>query len=156
MTTLIPILGDQLSFRLSALSQADPADTILLMVEVGDETSYVRHHKTKIAYILSAMRHHAEALRAAGWTVDYVQLEESENTHSFTGELARAIQRHDPDQIVVTEAGEWRVAAMLDSWQTLFGVPVDIREDTRFICNHRSSMIGPEDAQSSGWNFSTA
>jgi deoxyribodipyrimidine photolyase-like uncharacterized protein len=41
------------------------------MMEVAEETTYVRHHKRKIAFILSAMRHHADALRQAGWTVDY-------------------------------------------------------------------------------------
>ena len=64
--TLISILGDQLSLDLSSLNHADPATSVILMMEVADETTYVRHHKRKIAYILSAMRHHAEALRAAG------------------------------------------------------------------------------------------
>ena len=74
------------------------------MMEVADETTYVRHHKQKIAYILSAMRHHAEALREAGWTVDYVALDDPDNSGSFTGEVARAVERHDPERIVVTEA----------------------------------------------------
>jgi deoxyribodipyrimidine photolyase-related protein len=134
--TLIPVLGDQLSPAISALDGADPADTVPLMTEVADETRYVRHHKTKLAYILSAMRHHADALTAAGWRVDYVRLDDPDNTGSFTGELARAIQRHAPDRIVTTEAGEWRVRAMQDEWQTLFGLPVDIRPDTRFIASH--------------------
>ena len=136
MPVLIPVLGDQLSFDLSALRDADPADTELLMVEVAEETTYVRHHKAKIAYILSAMRHHAAALREAGWTVEYTRLDDPDNAGSFTGELARAIARHDPARIVVTECGEWRVAAMLDGWQTLFGVPVEIRTDTRFLASH--------------------
>jgi len=136
MKTLIPILGDQLSLDLSALAGADPADSVLLMMEVADETGYVRHHRKKIVYILSAMRHHAAALIAAGWTVDYVRLDDPDAADSFTGEIARAIARHAPDRIVVTEAGEWRVAAMLDSWETLFGLPVDIRADTRFVASH--------------------
>ena len=104
------------------------------MAELVDEATYVRHHKRKIAFILSAMRHHAEALRAAGWTVDYVKLDDPDNGGSFTSEVARAIARHGVNRIVVTHAGEWRVQAMLESWATLFGVPVDIRADTRFIC----------------------
>lgn len=107
------------------------------MMEVADEATYVRHHKTKLAYIFSAMRHHAEALSEAGWRVDYVRLDDLENTGSFTGEVARAVQRHAPERIVVTEAGEWRVAALLESWETLFGLPVEIRPDTRFLCSHR-------------------
>ena len=137
MTTLIPVLGDQLTPDLSSLAGADPADSVLLMMEVAEETGYVRHHKTKLAYILSAMRHHAEALRTAGWRVDYVTLDDPDNAGSFTGEVARAVARHAPDRIRVTEAGEWRVAAMLDGWETLFGVPVAILPDDRFLCGHR-------------------
>ena len=136
MKTLIPVLGDQLSFDLSSLDGAAPADAVVLMMEVADETTYVRHHRKKIAYILSAMRHHAAALVQAGWHVDYVPLDDPDNAGSFTGEVARAIARHAPDRIVVTEAGEWRVAAMIDAWETLFGLPVDIRADTRFVASH--------------------
>ena len=136
MKTLVPVLGDQLSLDLSSLADADRADTIVLMMEVADETAYVRHHQQKLAYILSAMRHHAAALREAGWRVDYVALDDPGNSGSFTAEIARAIERHAPERIVVTEAGEWRVQAMLESWQTLFGLPVAIRPDTRFIASH--------------------
>jgi deoxyribodipyrimidine photolyase-related protein len=135
MTTLIPVLGDQLSLDLSSLHGADPAECVILMMEVVEETTYVRHHKQKLVYILSAMRHHAAALRKAGWTVDYVQLDDPDNAGSFTGEVARAIERHAPHRIVITEAGEWRVQAMLDSWETLFGLPVEIRGDDRFIAS---------------------
>ncbi|MDM7927279.1 cryptochrome/photolyase family protein [Blastomonas fulva] len=136
MKTLIPILGDQLSHDLSALDGADPDHTILLMMEVDAETKYVRHHKAKIAFILSAMRHHAEDLRARGWTVDYVRLEDSGNSGTFTGEVARAIERHAPDRIVATEPGEWRVLAAMQEWADRFDVPVDLREDSRFVCTH--------------------
>jgi deoxyribodipyrimidine photolyase-related protein len=133
MTTLIPILGDQLSHNLSSLDGVDPKTAVLLMMEVAEETTYVRHHKRKIAYIFSAMRHHAQAFRAAGWQIDYVRLDDPENSGSFTGEVARAISRHIPSEIAVTHSGEWRVQAALESWETLFGIPVDIRADTRFI-----------------------
>lgn len=136
MTTLITILGDQLSHDLSALSGQDKADAIILMVEVDEETTYVPHHKAKIAYILSAMRHHAGSLRAAGWTVDYVKLNDAGNSGSFTGEVARAIERHSPSAIRVTEASEWRVRAMLESWADRFDVPVSLLPDDRFLASH--------------------
>lgn len=136
MTTLIPILGDQLSLDLSALDGVDPAGAVLLLMEVADETTYVRHHRRKLVYILSAMRHHADVLRAAGWQVDYVKFDDPDNAGSFTGEVARAIERHHPERILVTEPGEWRVQAMLEAWETLFGLPVEIRSDTRFIASH--------------------
>ena len=135
MTTLVPVLGDQLSLDISSLRKADPATTVVLMMEVAEETTYVRHHRRKIAYILSAMRHHAGALRAAGWQVDYVRLDDPDNAGDFTGEVLRAVSRHAIERIVVTEAGEHRVQAMLESWQTLAGIPVEIRRDARFIAS---------------------
>ena len=133
---LIPILGDQLTPDIASLRGADKARSIVLMMEVADETTYVRHHKAKIAFILSAMRHHADRLRALGWTVDYVTLDDPVNSGSFTGEVARAVERHQPAAIHVTEAGEWRVQAMLDSWAMRFGLPVTVHEDDRFLCSH--------------------
>ena len=93
---LVPILGDQLSRDLASLRGRTKDDTVILMMEVWDEATYVRHHKQKIALIFSAMRHFAEELRDAGWSVDYTDLGDPDNAGSFTGEVARAIDR--PDQ----------------------------------------------------------
>ena len=129
------ILGDQLTRDLSALRDIDPKNDIVLMVEVGEETSYVPHHPQKIVFILSAMRHFAETLRAEGLHVDYVKLNDRANTGSFGGELARAIKRHKPQAIVMTEPGEWRVLQMMQDWRETLGVPLTIREDDRFIAS---------------------
>ena len=107
---LILIMGDQLSPGLPALAQADRSRDVVLMVEVAEETTYVPHHRKKIAFILSAMRHFAAELSGDGWQVDYVKLDDEANAGSFTGEVARAIERHAPDRIRLTEPGEWRVA----------------------------------------------
>lgn len=134
---LIPVLGDQLSRDLSSFADIDPENAIILMMEVADETTYVKHHKAKIAFILSGMRHHAEDLRERGWTVDYVTLDDPDNCGSFSGEVARAIQRHGPDAIRVTEPGEWRVRGMMDNWEDQFGLPVTICADDRFLASHQ-------------------
>lgn len=131
---LVPILGDQLSPDISSLADRRPEDTVVLMMEVVEETTYVRHHKAKIALILSAMRHFAEELREAGWMVDYVRLDAPENTGSFTGEVARAITRHNARGVQVTEPGEWRVRQAMEQWRTDLPVRVRILPDTRFIC----------------------
>ncbi|ATW05353.1 cryptochrome/photolyase family protein [Sphingorhabdus sp. YGSMI21] len=134
---LIPILGDQLSMDISSLKGQNPEDCILLMMEVEDETTYVRHHKAKIAYILSAMRHHAKALAERGWSVDYVNLTDPDNHGSFSGEIARALERHRIDRIRITEAGEWRVMAMIENWEDQFAIPVSVCPDRRFIATHQ-------------------
>ena len=106
MKTLRLVLGDQLSHSMSALRDIDRTRDVVLMVEVYDENTYVRHHKQKIVLVLSAMRHFAESLRAEGIRVDYVRLDDKGNSGSFTGELGRALSRHQVDRIVVTEPGD--------------------------------------------------
>ncbi|WP_076528195.1 cryptochrome/photolyase family protein [Gemmobacter megaterium] len=135
MTRIVLVLGDQLSRGLSSLRDLDPAHDIVLMAELAEETTYVRHHKQKIALILSAMRHFAAGLRAEGIRVDYIALDDPANTGSFTKEVARAIPRHRPERIIVTEPGEWRVLQMIEGWEAQFGLPVEIREDDRFLCS---------------------
>lgn len=128
------VLGDQLTRDLSALADIDPAQDIVLMVEVAAEARYVPHHKQKIAFLLSSMRHFAEALRAEGIRVDYVRLDDPANTQSFSTELARAIDRHAPPAVIVTTPGEWRVWEMMRDWGDALDVPVVIRDDDRFFC----------------------
>jgi len=70
MSALRFILGDQLSRSIPALRGIDRHRDHVLMVEVAEETTYVPHHKQKIAFVLSAMRHFAEALRADGIAVE--------------------------------------------------------------------------------------
>ena len=133
---LIVVLGDQLSQSLASLQTADPKRDVVLMAEVAAETTYVRHHKKKIAFVLSAMRHFADDLRKVGWKVDYVRLDEPENSGGFTGEVCRALKRFgDIDRILVAEPGEWRVLQEIEAWQDDLGVPVDLHQDTRFICS---------------------
>jgi len=132
---LILVLGDQLTPGLSSLKRADPARDRVLMVEVVEEATYVRHHKKKIAFLFSAMRHFAGELRAIGWTVDYVTLDAEGNSGSFKGEVERAVARHGPERIVVTEPGEWRVLEDMKGWADAFGLPVDIVTDSRFLCD---------------------
>lgn len=131
------MLGDQLHRGIPSLADLDPDRDVVLLVEVRDEATYVRHHKQKIAFLFSAMRHFAADLAAEGVAVDYVRLGAPGNTGSFTGELKRAVARHRPDRIVVTEPGEWRVWEMMRGWRADGPVPVEIRDDDRFLCPRR-------------------
>jgi deoxyribodipyrimidine photolyase-related protein len=132
---LLLVLGDQLSPSLSSLQSADPVHTVVLMCEVWEEATYVRHHKKKIAFLFSAMRHFADELRAAGWSVDYRTLDQTGNSSSFTSEVEAAVTRHAPSRIVVTSPGEWRVLAAMRGWATSFDLDVDILDDDRFMCS---------------------
>ena len=134
MTTLRLILGDQLSHDISSLRDLNAADDIVLLCEVKTEATYVKHHKKKIAFIFSAMRHFAQELRSRGVTVHYTKLDDADNAGSFRGEVLRAIKAHKPQGIVVTAPSEYRVLQDMKSWSDDFKIDVEIREDDRFLC----------------------
>lgn len=135
MGVLRIILGDQLSFDIATLTDLDPARDIVLMMEVLEENTYVWHHKQKIVLFLSAMRHFADELNKCGVTVDYVKLDAPDNSGTLTNEIQRAVARHAPDRLVVTEPGEWRVQAMAEDWEATLGRPVEVRADNRFFAS---------------------
>ncbi len=132
---LILILGDQLSPEMSSLRNADPEKDTILMCEVMDEASYVKHHKKKIAFIFSAMRHFAEELRDAGWTVEYTELKDADNAGSLSGELTRAVERLSPKKVIMTEPGEWRVLKSIRGWGAQADCDFDMPDDDRFVCS---------------------
>jgi deoxyribodipyrimidine photolyase-related protein len=135
MASLRLVLADQLTRGVAALRDIDKAADTVLMAEVHDEATYVRHHKQKIAFLFAAMRHFAEELRAEGIEVRYVRLDGNDNTGSLGGEVERALDDGDHDGLVCTACGEYRLAEEMAGWAERFGIPVEIREDDRFLCS---------------------
>ena len=134
--SLILILGDQLSPSISSLAAGDPKRDRVLLAEVREEATQAGNHKKKLAFLFSAMRHFATALSEAGWQVDYVRLDDPDNTGSFGGEAARWAREHRADRVVVTEPGEWRVAEALRGWPDSLGLTVEVLPDDRFLTTH--------------------
>lgn len=99
-----------------------------------DEASYVGHHQKKIAFLFSAMRHFADELRAAGWTVAYTQLDDPENSGSLVGEVFRVAARYGATSVRVAEPGEWRVLQALQALDAVFSL--EILPDSRFFASH--------------------
>lgn len=135
MTTLIPIFADQLSLDLPPLSISDKDKSIVLMMEVRGEAETVPHHRKKLIFLFSAMRHFAKTLREQGWLVDYVALTDEENKGSFAKEISRAVKRHAPDQIRLCEPSEYRVLEDVKTWESLLNLPVTVMPDARFVAS---------------------
>lgn len=146
--TLRLILGDQLSPDISSLNDIDKKHDVVLICEVWEEATYVKHHKKKIAFLFSAMRHFADDLEKDGFRVSYTKLDDSDNIGSFTGEVMRAISHFKPDRLIVTFPGEYRVLQAMQNWQTVLGIPVEIRDDTRFLSTPDEFRIWAEGRKS--------
>lgn len=127
------ILGDQLSLSVSSLSDVTK-DDLILMCEVRQEATYVKHHKKKIAFVFSAMRHFAQGLRDQGLNVRYVAYDDIDNAGSLLGEVQRALDLHAFDELVVTKPGEYRLLNEFRTWGDELPMPIILREDDRLLC----------------------
>ncbi len=133
---LILIMGDQLSRDISALKGARKTKDVIVMGELWDEATSVKHHKKKIILVLSAMRHFAKALQEEGWRVDYQKLDDENAVSSFTALVKRAVKEHQPAALVVAEPSERRVRKEMEALKKALSINVDIRVDDRFIASH--------------------
>ena len=132
---LIFILGDQLSKGLSSLASANKTEDVILMCEVHAEATAVKHHKKKIAFLFSAMRHFADELTQDGYTVRYVKIDDPLNTQSFGTELERAAKTYTPECVLITEPSEHRVRQLVKTWGNLYGLTLEQIPDDRFLCS---------------------
>lgn len=129
------IFGDQLSFELDIIKEADKENDIFLMCENIEEASYVNHHPKKIAFIFSAMRHFARELEGQGFTVDYVKLDDAKNQKSFDAQLQFALQEYQIKQVIVTQPSEIRVMNKIKQWQQNLKIPLEVKFDNRYLCS---------------------
>ncbi len=99
------ILGDQLLLEHPALLAAEEmtARSKICVVLIENERRLYKlpYQRKKLVLLLSAMRHYTEALRSAGYQVDYVQ---AVNTPAG---LRQHIQSHQPQHLLTMAAAEY-------------------------------------------------
>jgi deoxyribodipyrimidine photolyase-related protein len=133
MKSIILILGDQLSFNISSLKNCDKENDLILMCEVMQECTTPKHHKKKIAFILSSMRHFWQKLQNDGFNVSYSKLDDPENSGSFKSEILRISKKYQINKIKITHPGEYRVLQELNSLKQE-NLDIEIVPDDRFLC----------------------
>ena len=109
--------------------QPDP-DIVVCFIEAVDKGSALPWHRQKLVLVLSAMRHFADALTAAGYRVDHAR------APSYEAGLVAAARRHGVVRVVATEGREWEMTQALtraDSELGAIGVPLELRPDRGFL-----------------------
>lgn len=112
--------------------ELDPARDAVLMMEVRSEAEHVPSHRQRTVLFLSAMRHFALELIGRGLPLRYVTLDDPDNSHSFAGELTRAVRELRPAEVHVVRSGEWRVEQLVDRWAAESGVSLVRKEPDHF------------------------
>ncbi len=134
---LVLVLGDQLDLQTAAFDGFDPQQDRVWMAEVAEESTHIRSSQARIALFLSAMRHFAMALRAAGRPLHYVRLDDAGNHGSLADQLAHDLTALCPRELVLTAPGDWRVLQALQATAQAAGLPLEIREDRHFYTTVR-------------------
>jgi deoxyribodipyrimidine photolyase-related protein len=138
--TLVAVLGDQLDLNAAAFDGFDPALDVVWMAEASEESTHVWSSKQRIAIFLAAMRHFAQALRAADRPLHYTRLDDPGNRGSLAAELQAAITTLAPQRVVMTAPGDWRVWQSLKAVVESAGLALEICEDRHFYTTVRDFM----------------
>ena len=138
LRTLVIVLGDQLDHGAAAFDGFDAACDAVWMAEVAEESTHVTSSKMRSVLFLSAMRHFAVELQASGRTLHYVRLDDVGNRGSLAAELRAGIALLQPERMVMTEPGEWRVLHALQAVASASAVPLEVRDDRHFFGSRQS------------------
>ena len=134
---LVIVLGDQLDMDAACFDGFDPSQDAVWMAEVAEESTHVPSSKQRTVFFLSAMRHFAHTLRAAGRRLHYTRLDEPSNPDTLAGVLAEDIARLRPSALVLTAPGDWRVLQALRGVAANAGLPLELRDDRHFFSTVR-------------------
>jgi deoxyribodipyrimidine photolyase-related protein len=130
---LIIVLGDQLDLDAAAFDGFEAGQDAVWMAEVAEESTHVWSGKQRTALFLSAMRHFAVALREAGRTLNYTQLDAAANAGTLPAQLQADIERLRPARLVMTAPGDWRVLQAIKAVAEANDLPLELREDRHFF-----------------------
>jgi deoxyribodipyrimidine photolyase-related protein len=130
------ILGDQLNLRHSWFRKVDPQVTYVLM-EVKQETDYVRHHIQKVAAFFAAMRAFADQLREKGHDVLFLRLDDPENRHSFEANIKHVLRPGRVGRFEYQLPDEYRLDQQLKRLAADLAQPAAAVESEHFFCRRR-------------------
>jgi deoxyribodipyrimidine photolyase-related protein len=130
---LVLVFGDQLDSGSAAFDGFDTGEDAILMMEVKEEATYIPQHKIRLVFFFSAMRHFADDLKARGYTIYYVALDDPNNRGSFGAQIKRWVHKLRPKRIICVRPGDFRVLKSLQKTAKNLNCELDVRSDRHFI-----------------------
>lgn len=132
-TRAVLVLGDQLDLSNPALQANPPGSAAVLMIESLQESKLVWVHKARIAVFLAAMRHFAQALREAGYTVHYSALADS-GQRSLVEVLQDQCEQWGIASLDMAEPGEWRLEQDITAMARKQSLKLRMLDDGHYLC----------------------
>lgn len=128
------ILFDQLNNKISSLEDIDAQHDLIFIPELYEDFTYVKHHKKKLVFMLSALRHFVEALSETGFNVEHIKLDAENKLNNLSDAINYLIKRYAPEQIILCEPSEYRISTVLNQIKKNHPGLIVVRHDNRFFC----------------------
>jgi len=109
------ILGDQLNEQHSWFQTVDDSVVYVLM-EMQQETNYVKHHVQKVVAFFAAMRNFNHKLKQLGHQTHYFKLNDSENTQNLNSNLEYLFKHYKAKQFEYQFPDEHRLDQQLSDF----------------------------------------
>ncbi|MHA7129435.1 cryptochrome/photolyase family protein [Algoriphagus namhaensis] len=131
--TLRLILGDQLNLQHSWYEEKDTEVTYLMM-EMRQETDYVKHHIQKVVGFFHAMRNFAKEVRAKGHDLIYLKISDEQNQQDLEKNIKGLIQEHDFEAFEYQLPDEYRLDQQLKTLCDSLDLPTRSVDTQHFLC----------------------
>ena len=131
MKDLRIIFVDQLSINNLVLDGINPNDT-LLFYEPIDTFYEIKHHKQKIALLVSALRHFIKKINHKN--VIHQKIEKN-NKHDLLKLLKKLISEKNLNKIIVSKPSDFKIYKDLLFFSQSNSIELEILEDKKFISN---------------------
>jgi deoxyribodipyrimidine photolyase-related protein len=130
--TLRLILGDQLNERHPWFAKKND-DVLYVMMEVRQETDYVKHHIQKVAAFFAAMRAFANQLEKKGHRVVYLKLDDGDNRQAIPDNIRRLLKKHRCRRFEYLLPDEYRLDRQLRQLSGELGVDTSAVDTEHFL-----------------------
>ncbi len=127
-STTVWITGDQLLPRHPSFAGLERDAAVVLMIESLARSRQKPYHKRKLVLIFAAMRGYADALRRAGWAVDYHAERED-----FETPLAEHVRNYRPARFRMMAASEYGVTENMSAAVARHGLGLEVAPHANFV-----------------------
>lgn len=124
------LLEDQLSLELDPLSAH--ADAPVLLIESRRAFRKLPYHKKRLTFLISALRHFVDDLRAINRTVHHYALHDEPYRDSLAA-LRNYIEKTGCRRFVMMEPSEYHTKVWLATLPALLGIEIDFFPNTLFL-----------------------
>jgi len=107
------------------------------MMELKQETGYVRHHIQKIMAFFDAMRNFAHNLKERGHRVDYLRISEPSSSKSLVQNLSKLIDEYSIERFEYMLPDEYRLDIQLKEFCEGLSIESSAFDTKHFICTRK-------------------